>query len=81
MKNQRLIDFRENLTLNKPDMASLLEVSLSLYDKVETGERNSSFNFIKKFANKFPDANINYIFFGKEKHEPCSELRQTGTEN
>jgi len=44
-------------------MAKKLDVSESYYQKVESGERNPSYNFIRKFKDKFSDANVGEIFF------------------
>ncbi|QEK11654.1 helix-turn-helix transcriptional regulator [Crassaminicella thermophila] len=68
---ERLKKFRENKNLNKEQMASLLDISTSFYEKIEKGERNPSYNFIKKFKRKFPEADINYIFFNILLHEKC----------
>jgi len=78
MKNQKLVDFRESQNMSPLEMAEELLVSFSYYDKIEREQRNSSFNFIRKFKQRFPEADINYIFFDKEKHEACSDLQPTG---
>lgn len=44
-------------------MAKIINVSQSLYDKVENGARNPSYNFICKFISVFPEADIKAIFF------------------
>lgn len=50
-------------------MAKMINVSQSLYDKVETGARNPSYNFICKFIDVFPEADIKAIFFTLKQHE------------
>lgn len=53
-----LRDFRNQLGLSRREMAETLNVSLSLYEKVELGERNMSANFLKKLKSKYPDLDI-----------------------
>lgn len=60
----KLIEFRKknNLTINS--MAKKIGVSISFYEKVERGERNPSYNFIRLFKKAFPIVDANDIFFG-----------------
>ena len=44
-------------------IAKILGISHSLYYKIETGERNPSYNFLCKFKNVYPNADIDSIFF------------------
>lgn len=53
-----LRDFRNQLGLSRREMAETLNVSLSLYEKIELGERNMSANFLKKLKSKYPDLDI-----------------------
>lgn len=69
-KNIGLIGFRETLNKTQDEMAELLDVSVSFYSKIELGERNPSYNFIRKFKEKF-DANVDEIFFDITKHVEC----------
>lgn len=46
-------------------MSILLDVSLSMYYKVEQGARNPSYNFLSKFYKVF-DVSIDEIFFEKD---------------
>jgi len=61
MKNMGLIIFRESINKTQDEMAKILGVSSSFYSKIEMGARNPSFNFIKRFKEKF-DCNIDEIF-------------------
>jgi len=63
-------------------MADKMGVSHSLYQKVEKGERNSSFNFIRRFKHIFPNADIESIFFAQKSHGTCrgGGIQNTGTE-
>lgn len=56
--------FRKASGLSIANMAKLLEVSPSLYTKVEAGERRPSGNFLTKFSTVFPNFNMN-LFFNK----------------
>jgi putative transcriptional regulator len=79
-ENVKLIKFRESLGLSQKEMADLIDVSLSFYIKIEHGVRNPSFNFVKKFKRKFPDINIDEIFFSSPLHVECDYDEQpTGT--
>lgn len=63
MKLERLKQFRQKADMSKVVMAHLLKVSLSYYEKIESGERNPSYNFITRFSREFPESDINSIFF------------------
>jgi len=71
-KQVKLINFRESLGLSKSTMARRIKVSYSFYDKIESGERNPSYSFIKKVKRAFPDANAGEIFFDEQLHEKCN---------
>lgn len=66
-----LVKFRKERGYTRNEMAELLGVSVSLYDKVEYGDRMPSRNFLSKFKKAFPSFNMN-IFFEKELHGTCS---------
>lgn len=70
MKLEKLKQFRQTLDMSKVDMARLLAVSLSYYEKIESGERNPSYNFITRFSREFPESDINSIFFD---YKMCEE--------
>lgn len=61
---EELILFRKSLNLNKKEMAAKLKISYSYYEKIESGERKASNNFLTKLKKKFPQFDIN-IFFKK----------------
>ena len=58
-----LVDLRNISKLSQREMAKKIGVSLTLYSKVELGERNPSYNFLTKFKKAFKDADIDAIFF------------------
>lgn len=57
-----LTDFRVSKQKTPAEMAELMGVSLSLYEKVEYGQRTPSYNFIKKFIIAFPDFDVGNFF-------------------
>lgn len=62
MRNLR--DFRKSRDLSQAEMAKMLGYTLSMYEKVESGRAGVSSNFLLSFKRVFPEANIDYIFFG-----------------
>ncbi len=77
----KLTCFRNNLNKNTTEMASIIGVSKSYYEKIEYEDRNPSFNFITKFKKAFPYADVDNIFFSNQSHPACeSETdKATGT--
>ncbi len=65
-----LRDFRVQQGLTHGEMATLLGISKSMYEKVEYGDRGASVQFIKKFKKAFPEIDIN-IFFTDKSHVKC----------
>ncbi len=63
MKRNKLIKFRNNSNLTQKEIAELLDISEVYYMKIEHGDRNASYNFIKKFKKQFPEADIDELFF------------------
>ena len=66
---QNLRDFRKSRGLSQAEMAELLGYTLSMYEKVENGRSGFSVKFLMAFKSKFPEANIDYIFFGKNSND------------
>lgn len=69
MKNKEmvnLINLRRSVALNKKAMAERIGVSASYYYKVESGYQNPSYEFLKKFKERFPDASIDHVFFNNK---------------
>ena len=63
VKRNKLIDFRNSNNMTQKEIAELLDISEVYYMKIEHGDRNASYNFITKFKEKFPDADIEKLFF------------------
>ena len=62
MKRAKLIEFRIQLGKTQTEMATILDMTLSFYSKLELGLKNPSLKTIKKFKEAFPTANIEIIF-------------------
>lgn len=62
MERTNLKAFRTSLKKTQNEMASLLEITLSFYSKIELGLKNPSLKTIKKFKEAFPTANVDNIF-------------------
>ena len=54
-----LKEFRKGRNLSQEKMAELLDVSLSLYTKIESENRKPSREFMNKFKTAFPDFDMN----------------------
>ena len=65
---QELKQFRVSLNLTIAQFAESIKVSKSLYEKVESGIRKPSRDFITKLKNKYPQYDTN-IFFTKQNHK------------
>ena len=64
---------RESKKLTLSEMAEIIGVSKSLYEKIEYGDRTPSANFIMKFKLRFPEEDINNFFIAKA-HDSCIKL-------
>lgn len=66
---ERLREFRKERGLSQKKMAKILEITLSMYEKVEGGRAGASAGFMRRFKKAFPDASIDYIFFGSNSNK------------
>lgn len=66
-----LTKFRINLKKSTSEMASIIGVSKSYYEKIEYEDRNPSYNFITKFKKAFPSTDVDSIFFDQQPHVGC----------
>jgi len=57
--------FRKNVGETVVDFAKGIGYSESIQRKIECGARPASKKYITNFKEKYPDADINYIFFTK----------------
>ncbi len=61
-----LKEFREELGYSKQQLADFLNISKSLYEKVEWGVRLPSQAFLFRFKQKFPSFDMNLFFTEKK---------------
>lgn len=54
--------FRESLRLTTQEFADNIEVSKSLYEKIESGARKPSREFTTKLKKKYPQFDVNIFF-------------------
>lgn len=54
-----LKSFREAIGKTQEQMANEFEISKSLYEKIETGVRKPSREFIERFKKKYPIIDVN----------------------
>lgn len=64
---KELRDFRLSQGKTLQEMADVLGVSASLYQKIEYDVRNTSHAFLQKLKRAYPDIDLN-IFFNKHCH-------------
>lgn len=60
---EKLKAFRKSEGLSQDSMARVMGITLSFYEKVESGRANASSGFLVKFKRAFPHASIDDIFF------------------
>ena len=60
---EELKKFRESYNLTQREMAKVIGVSSSFYEKIENRYQQPSFNFVSKFTKAFPSADIGKLFF------------------
>lgn len=65
MKNRYLIELRQKENLNLNQMALKLGLSKSFYEKIESGARPPSRNFIEKLLAVFPNVDIKAVLKGE----------------
>ena len=66
MSIEKLKQFRVNCGFKQNQMAQEIGISASYYYKVESGYQNPSYEFLKKFKERFPDASIDHVFFNNK---------------
>lgn len=59
---ESLKEFRISLGLTIKEFAKSIDVSKSLYEKVESGDRKPSREFTTKLKNKYPQFDVNIFF-------------------
>lgn len=61
--NETLVNFRNAKKMSQVQFARYIGVSTSFLSKVELGDRQPSFSFMKKLKSAFDDVDIDEIFF------------------
>lgn len=61
MKNIYLASFRQENNLTMDEISEKIGISKSFYEKIESGKRQPSYNFIMKFKDVFPSVDVNCI--------------------
>ena len=59
---EQLKEFRNSLKLSAQEFADSIQVSKSLYEKVECGARKPSREFTTKLKRKYPQFDVNIFF-------------------
>ena len=67
-------EFRQSLNLTLQEFADNIDVSKSYYEKIESGQRKPSREFMTKLKHKFPQFDVN-IFFTEQKHKMCEKTK------
>lgn len=62
---KELSNFRNDRGKTIEEMANKIGVSKSFYEKIEYGDKNPSYNFIRKFKKAFPYSDIEKLFFSQ----------------
>lgn len=57
-----LKEFRISLNLTLQEFADNVKVSKSYYEKIESGQRKPSREFITKLKHKYPQFDVNILF-------------------
>lgn len=63
---EKLRAFRKEKGLSQEKMAKMLDITLSMYEKVESGRAGVSAAFMRRLKSAFPDANIDLLFFAND---------------
>ena len=70
-----LKEFRQSLNLTLQEFADNINVSKSYYEKIESGQRKPSREFMTRLKNKFPQFDVN-IFFIEQNYKSCDKSKE-----
>lgn len=59
---EQIKEFRISLKLTVQEFADIIEVSKSLLEKIEMGNRKPSREFLEKLKRKYPQFDVNVFF-------------------
>ena len=68
---EQLKKFRKEKGFSQSRMAERLGITLSLYEKVESGRASASAAFMRRLKKAFPEVNIDNIFFEQTQQHLC----------
>ena len=79
---KRLKEFRRSKGLTQKELAELMDITLSMYEKVERGKTGASAAFMRRLKRVFEDVDIEYIFFGTDSNNIAvdSEKKMSGSD-
>ncbi len=69
----RLREFRKEKGLSQEKMAKILDITLSMYEKVEGGRAGASAAFMRRLKKAFPEVNIDSLFFAVNSNDVAVE--------
>ena len=69
----RLREFRKEKGLSQEKMAKILDITLSMYEKVEGGRAGASAAFMRRLKKAFPEVNIDSLFFAANSNDVAVE--------
>ena len=69
----KLREFRKEKGLSQEKMAKILDITLSMYEKVEGGRAGASAAFMRRLKNAFPEVNIDSLFFAVNSNDVAVE--------
>ena len=74
---EKLKEFRKEKGLSQDSMARKLGITLSMYEKVESGRAGASAAFMRRIKENFPDASIDSIFFSTHSNDVAVRMQKT----
>lgn len=74
---EKLKEFRKEKGLSQDSMARKLGITLSMYEKVESGRAGASAAFMRRIKENFPDASIDSIFFSTYSNDVAVWMQKT----
>lgn len=72
---QKVREFRKSKGLTAAQMAKKLGITLSMYEKVESGRAGASAAFMRRFKFAFPEVVIDEIFFSNNSNKSADECK------
>ena len=70
---EKLREFRKEKGLSQEKMAKILNITLSMYEKVESGRTGASAACMRRLKTAFHDANMDLLFFADNSNKIAAE--------